>query len=123
MIGQGWSIDSRRSGSLALNLPDRKSLPITILEVHREMRTSRGPVRVPELMAYCFVGGEELTGSYPGFIAADAWNRVVLGKADRWAYVLLETGAGDGADRALERMHSILEGLGPSLFRPHSSAR
>ena len=47
----------------------------------------------------------------------DAWNRVVRARADRWAYVLMQTDARDGEAAAIARMQSILDGTLPAFQR------
>ena len=47
----------------------------------------------------------------------DAWNRVRHGRADRWAYVLLQTDARDGEPAALARMGEVLRDVWPVLSR------
>ena len=48
----------------------------------------------------------------------DAWNRLVRGRAPRWAYVFLQTGADGGIDPAVARMQGILDAALPSFQPP-----
>jgi len=52
----------------------------------------------------------------------DAWRRVVRGRADRWAYVLMQTDAADGEAAALARMQAVLDGTLPVFQRPIAAA-
>jgi hypothetical protein len=47
----------------------------------------------------------------------DAWNRVAHGRADRWAYVLVQTDAMDGEAAALARLQAVLDGALPAVQR------
>jgi hypothetical protein len=51
----------------------------------------------------------------------DAWDRIFLGRATRWAYILLQTGADDGEDAGLARIQSVLSATLPS-FQPAITA-
>jgi hypothetical protein len=64
---------------------------------------------VPQLVTYWFVGGDGVVGSHGRRLWRDAWNRVVHGRADRWAYVLMQTDAADGEAAALARMQGVLD--------------
>jgi hypothetical protein len=63
---------------------------------------------VPQLIAYWFVGGDTVEATYWRRLARDAWNRVMHARADRWAYVLMQTDARDGDAAALGRMQAVL---------------
>mgnify|MGYP000952716806 FL=1 len=97
--------------------------PVTLLQVRREVQTPRGPVIVPQLVAYWFVGGDTIVGSHWRRLAVDAWNRVVHGRADRWAYVLVQADARDGEAAALGRMRSVLDQVLPGLMAPAEGTR
>ena len=43
----------------------------------------------------------------------DAWNRVAHARADRWAYVLMQTDATDSEAAALVRMQAVLSATLP----------
>jgi hypothetical protein len=55
--------------------------------------------------------------------AHDAWNRVAHARADRWAYVLLQTDASDGEPAALARMQAVLDATLPAFQRPLDGRR
>jgi EpsI family protein len=115
LVGQGWTID--RSSSHRFSYPGRpvSGFEATLLHVRRDRAGGGGGA--PELVAYWFVGGDRVVPSQGQRMFCDAWNRVVHGRADRWAYVLLQTGAGDGEDAGLARIQSILDSALPA-FQP-----
>jgi hypothetical protein len=69
------------------------------------------------LVVYWFVGDGQIVRSQGRRMLYDAWERVVHGRAPRWAYVLLKTGAGDGEEQGLARIQSVLDASLPS-FQP-----
>jgi EpsI family protein len=117
LVGQGWTIEGafRRE----MRYPGRPDAPFdaTVLRVRRQ-ESNRS---VPELVVYWFVGGGQVVSSQGRRMWADAWNRVARGRADRWAYVLLQTTADDGVDAALQRVQSILDGALPQFQPPQPS--
>ena len=73
---------------------------------------------VPHVVAYWFVGGDAVVGTHGRRLALDAWNRVAHARADRWAYVLMQTDAADGEEAALARMQAVLDGTLPAFQLP-----
>lgn len=122
LVGQGWTIAD--STAHRFSAPERggSGFPATLLRVRREVRTTRGKVVVPQLVAYWFVGGDGVVGSHGQRLWRDAWNRVVHGRADRWAYVLVQSDAADGEPAALARMQVVLDAalpvIAPQVFAP-----
>ena len=108
VLGQGWTI-SAVTGHHFRGPGPGGTIPATVLHVRREAATARGRAAVPELIAYWFVGGDVVEPTYWRRLARDAWNRVAHARADRWAYVLLQTGAADGEAAALARMQAVLD--------------
>jgi exosortase len=98
----------------------RKTFPVTILRVTRAEKTRAGTVVVPQLVAYWFVGADKVVATHWERLAYDAWNRVVHARADRWAYVLMQTDATDGEATALARMQQVLDATLP-VFEPGPS--
>ena len=80
--------------------------------------TPRGRAAVPELVAYWFVDSERVVATNAGRFWRDAWNRLVRGRPDRWAYVLVQTGAADGEAAARARMQAVLTGTLPAFQKP-----
>jgi hypothetical protein len=68
------------------------------------------------------VGGDAIVATHGRRLALDAWNRVVHARADRWAYVLMQTDAGDGEAAALARMQAVLGSTLP-VFQPPVAGR
>ncbi len=109
VVGQGWTI--KAAGEHRFATPGHRDgdFPATILHVQRAVQTPRGPVVVPQLVAYWFVGGDRVVATPWQRLALDAWNRVAHARADRWAYVLMQTDARDGEAAALARMQAVLD--------------
>ena len=119
---QGWTIRGRETQRFAL--PGGSELPVTLLHVEREVqpaasenRPGRGR-RVPQLVAYVFIGGDRAAASHWERLALDAWQRAVHGRVDRWAYVLLQTDASDGEAAARARLQAVCAGVWPALCAP-----
>ncbi len=118
LVGQGWTVGAAtRQAFTAAGWPGGK-FPATVLPVRRAASTPRGPVVVPQLVAYWFIGGDTAVASYWQRLGVDAWNRVTRARADRWAYVLLQTDARDGDAAALGRMQAVLDQALPGLLAP-----
>ncbi len=95
LVGQGWTI----GGSFTHRFEyagGGTGFEATVLRVQKVTTTPAGNIAVPQLVAYYFVGGDAVLASNWGRVLRDAWNRVAHGRADRWAYVLIQTGDGDG---------------------------
>ena len=128
LVGQGWTIAgslphafSFPSASDAAASAGRRSFPATVLRVRREVPTGRGVKVVPQLVAYWFVGGDTVVATHFQRLSLDAWNRVAHARADRWAYVLMQTDATAGEAAALARMQAVLNETLPVFQRPESS--
>jgi len=122
LVGQGWTI----IGSVhhRFGYPGQADgFPATVLKVEKEVVTPGGRVKVPQLVAYYFVGRDVVVASNWDRIIKDAWNRVSRGRADRWAYVLVQTGDSDGDDAALKRIQLVLDYTLPTFQPPLSRER
>jgi len=108
VVGQGWTIKAVTEHRFSVPGRTTKEFAATVLHVQREMQTPRGPVVVPQLIVYWFVGGDTVESTYWKRLARDAWNRVFHARADRWAYVLMQTDAREGEKAALARMQAVL---------------
>jgi hypothetical protein len=107
LVGQGWTITG--GTTYRFTAPeDHATFPATVLHVEREVRVAQKTKRIPQLVAYWFIGGDTVVATQWGRLALDAWNRVVHARADRWAYVLMQTDATDGEAAALARMQAML---------------
>ncbi len=117
LVGQGWTIDAASLHRFSYPGRAGAGFEATVLRVHREASGPKGRVSVPEIVVYWFVGDDRVVPSQGGRMFYDALNRVLRGRAARWAYVLLQTGAGSGEGEALTRIQSILDLSLPS-FQP-----
>jgi len=130
VVGQGWTLVGSTERRFRFPAPSGTapgaagSFPATVLRVQREVATPAaagqpgGHVVVSQLVAYWFVGGDEVVATHWQRLARDAWNRVVHARADRWAYVLVQTDARDGEAAALARIQRILDETLPVFQRP-----
>lgn len=118
LVGQGWTIYGTASHRFGYPGHPGADFDATVLRVRRERAGARGAGAPPELVAYWFVGGDRVVASQGERMLRDAWSRVVRGRADRWAYVLLMTGAEDGEAAGLARLQSVLDATLPSFQRP-----
>lgn len=115
VVGQGWTI--RAVTAQTFNAPGG-TFPATVLHVQRAVQTPRGPAVVSQLIVYWFVGGDTVEPTYWKRLVRDAWNRVVHARADRWAYVLMQSDAHEGDAAALGRMQAVLDQTLP-VFAAH----
>lgn len=118
LVGQGWTIG--QAAAHTFRFPGRAdaAFEATVLPVRREVQTARGREVVPQVVAYWFVGGDRVVSSHVQRVLLDAWNRVTRGRADRWAYVLMQTDARDGEAAAIARLQTVLEATLPAFQRP-----
>ena len=125
LVGQGWTITGVKraafrggAGAGARAGEGPGTFPATVLGVRREVTTASGRAVVPHVVAYWFVGGDAVVATHGRRMALDAWNRVAHARADRWAYVLMQTDAADGEEAALARMQAVLDGTLPAFQLP-----
>jgi EpsI family protein len=118
LVGQGWTIEGATRANFSYPGVSAAGFAATLLRVRREVVTVRGRSSVPELVAYWFVDGERVVATNSGRIWRDTWNRLTRGRPDRWAYVLVQTGAADGEAAALARMEAVLAGALPTFQKP-----
>jgi EpsI family protein len=116
LVGQGWTIDQSDRHRFAYPASMGGSdFPATMLHVQREVTTPRGPVKVPQLVCYWFVSSDRVVATHWQRFASDAWDRLRHWRADRWAYVLLQTDAADGEAAALARLQAVLSRTLPAI--------
>jgi EpsI family protein len=118
LVGQGWTIQAaaRNDFRFPVQVNGATSFPATVLEIRREMAVQGKTVVVPQLAAYWFVNSESVVATHWERLLRDAWNRVTRARADRWAYVLMQTDASDGKAAALGRMQRILDQTLPAFM-------
>ncbi|MCC6414712.1 MAG: EpsI family protein [Opitutaceae bacterium] len=109
VAGQGWTITGR--GREAFTVPGQPgaTIPVTVLRIEHE----NGGRKFPALLAYWFVSSNRVVATHWERMVFGAWDRLRHGRADRWAYVLMQTGAVDGETAAMERMQEIVAGTIP----------
>jgi EpsI family protein len=114
LVGQGWTIISRFRHEFPL---DGETVPATVLRIeHAPVDLRAGPGPVHSLFAYWFVGGEALEPTHIGMQLRDTFDRVRHLRADRWAYVVVQTAVVQGDEvAALARMQEIMTGVWPSI--------
>ncbi len=108
LIGQGWTINGSGAESFLYPGPSGGRFRGTVLRVEHDAGGPAGRGRVPQLVVYWFVGGDAVAAGYWERLGRDIWNRVVRARADRWAYILLQTNAEDGEAAALDRIRAVL---------------
>jgi len=117
VVGQGWTIRTVTEHQFSAAGRSPATFAATVLHVQRAVQTPRGPMQVSQLIVYWFVGGDTVEPTYWKRLARDAWNRVVHARADRWAYVLMQSDARDGDAAALDRMQVVLDQTLPVFAR------
>lgn len=128
LVGQGWTITGETTHRFYDRRPianspgSRPTFPATVLRVRREVpavSNVTGPrvLVVPQLVAYWFIAEDAVVATHWERLVRDSWNRVAHGRADRWAYVLMQTDASDGEAAALARMQTVLDGTLPVFQR------
>jgi EpsI family protein len=127
LIGQGWTLASTTTRRFDYPGQPAAAFPATVLRMQREVSVpaSAGKASarmiVPQLVAYWFVGSDGVVPSHWQRLAHDAWNRVFHARADRWAYVLVQTDAADGESAALARMQAVLHETLPAFQQPFAA--
>jgi EpsI family protein len=115
LVGQGWTIAGTGAHRFTWPGEPGATVPATLLRTVRSDARSNRPI--PALMAYWFVNGDTVVATHWERFFHDAWNRLRHGRADRWAYVLVQADAGDGEAAALARMQAVLDATLPVFQR------
>ncbi len=115
VTGQRWTIHGQTKHQFQLDETGALILPATLLHlVQDDPRNNR---QLPALIAYWFVNSERVVATHWERMFWGAWDRLRHGRADRWAYVLVQTDAVDGEAAALSRMQEVLKGTVPEFQR------
>lgn len=114
VAGQGWTITGRTTETFGFPGREGESLTATILRIEHKA----GDREIPALLAYWFVSGDRVVATHWERMLFGAWDRLRHGRADRWAYVLLQTDALDDEAAALARMREIVAGTIPHFQKP-----
>jgi len=117
LVGQGWSIDGRFQHDFQVG---GMAVPATVLRVeHDSIDAQGGRRRVHSLFAYWFAGGESVVPTHWQMQLQDVLDRVRHFRADRWAYVVVQSGVSEageaGEAAALARMQEITAGVWPAI--------
>jgi EpsI family protein len=119
LLGQGWTISGRGSHVFAYPGGQGAGFEATVLQAgSRSAGVPGGRASAPQLVVYWFVGGDRVVATHWQRLAIDAWNRIARGRADRWAYVLMQTDASDGEAAALARMQAVPDATLPGFQKP-----
>ena len=119
LAGQGWTIRGRMGHRFGYPGAARASIPATVLRVQREIASPRGGHRkVPSLVAYWFVGRGRVVATHWERMGWSILDRLRHWQNHRWAYVLVQTGAGDGDAAALARLQAVLDQTLPAFEPP-----
>jgi Protein of unknown function (DUF3485) len=119
LVGQGWTIRDRYDHAFTYPGAEGATFPATVLHVQHEAVLPDGQrVMVPSVVAYWFMTHDR--------VVATNWERMFWGVVDRlhhlrsprWAYVLLQTDAGNGDPAALARMQAVLNQVLPDFQEP-----
>ncbi len=112
LVGQGWTIAGTGAHRFAFARGGEGSaIPATLLRTER----TAGGRKIRAVVAYWFLNSEVTVATHWERFFHDAWDRVRHGRADRWAYVLVQADADDGEAAALARMQAVLDGTVPAL--------
>jgi EpsI family protein len=111
LVAQGWTITSVSAHSFTWPNGTKAPVPATILRTTLIEPVSNRVIQA--LVAYWFVSADAIVATHWQRFLHDAWNRVRHGRADRWAYVLVQADAQDGEAAALGRIQSVLDGTLP----------
>jgi len=114
LVGQGWTISGRSKYEFSAG---GATVPTTLLRIEHAARDAKGaPVQVQSLFAYWFVGGETLEATHFGMQCRDLFDRVRHLRADRWAYIVVQTVITNGDEAAaLARMQEIVVNVWPEI--------
>lgn len=117
LVGQGWTILGSEPRELVAG---GRTWPVTLLHVETQAALPGGAARrVPALVAYWFVGGDSAAATTGGRMWREACDRLLHWRRNRWAYVLLQTGADDGDVAAFARLQTVLAQALPAVLPAH----
>jgi exosortase len=113
LVGQGWSIEGSSECVFRLSGLPAGGFRASLLKVRRQL-PGKAPGE-PELVAYWFVGSGEILATQGARMWHDALTRL-SGKPERWAYILVQTGAADGEAAAFGRLQQMVDGVMPQML-------
>jgi exosortase len=114
LVGQGWTIANWFKHEFSAG---GETVPMTVLRVtHAAVDAQGRRVQVGALFAYCFVGGDNVEPTHFGMQWSDMIDRLRHFRADRWAYVVVQSVVSDADEAAtLTRMQEIVSGVWPTI--------
>jgi exosortase len=114
LVGQGWTIAGRFRHEFQAG---GEAVPATVLRVEHAAVDAQGRrVQVNALFAYWFVGGEAVVPTLPAMQWRDACDRLRHFRANRWAYVVVQSAVRAGDEpAALASMQEIVAGAWPEI--------
>jgi len=115
--GQGLVIENSRVAEVAI--PGRQPLRVMFLSV----RPQGHGLGDQGLFGYWFVGGPRETPYHLSRLAWMAWDRLIHGRADRWAYVSVYIPQVGIGDNGLDLLRPFLQKMEPRLASTSARAR
>jgi EpsI family protein len=115
LVGQGWTVADGGSHQFQRSTDPTAPVVASLLRAQRVDPASKR--KLSALMAYWFVSADAVVATHWQRFWHDAWNRVRHGRADRWAYVLVQADSDDGESAALARMQTVLSATLPVFQR------
>ena len=110
LVGQGWTIKSKRVHRFKIPRIKGGELEATLLHIEGKMQTTDGKsVVVPGLFTYWFVGGDIVVPTHWERMLKMAVDRLFGFKTHRWAYVFAQTHIDDGSEAGLQRLQEIVQ--------------
>jgi hypothetical protein len=114
LVGQGFDITSE--SDLRVDIPGRQSLTLRVLEIVRRDRRGDGQiVEIPGFYAYWFVGMGRETQSHTTRMFYTTLDRVIHGRAYRWAYVAVFGMSSSGSEVNRKQIAGFVKDLYPLI--------
>jgi EpsI family protein len=117
LVGQGWTVSSRARQEFGVG---EEAVPATLLRIeHAAMDAKGAPVTVRSLLAYFFVSDSGVVPTHAGMQWQDVLSRLRHLRAERWAYIVVQSVVNDGDEAAaLARMQQVVAGVWPGIRAP-----
>lgn len=117
VIGQGWNVVQREERSLRADA--KSEIPVTLLRIERDLEDPHGArARAACWLAYWFVGRDAQVASHAEMVWRSSLDRLLHFRADRWAYVIVQTPATGSAAEGLRQMEEVVWVVWPEVARP-----
>jgi EpsI family protein len=114
LVGQGWTVSSRARQEFRVG---EEAVPATLLRIeHAAMDAKGASVTVRSLLAYFFVSDSGVVPTHAGMQWQDVLSRLRHLRAERWAYIVVQSVVNDGDEAAaLARMQQVVAGVWPGI--------